>query len=70
MSLESLDYYKIELGSRYVIVVKTEERMVEDSEHFVRSLYEWWESDEKFFIIQAFGDIEVRFERVENEDIP
>ena len=52
---------------KYAVVITDKDGVLksEDLHSISEVLKQWWESDEKFVILAEWGNLEIRFERVE-----
>ena len=52
---------------KYAVVITDKDGVLldEDLRNISEVLKQWWESDEKFVILAEWGNLEIRFERVE-----
>ena len=54
---------------KYAIVITDKDCILENSDliQLFEVLKKWWEGDEKFVVLAEWGNLNVRFERMENE---
>jgi len=58
----------IKIGDgKYAVVITDEDGILksEDLHSISEVLKQWWESDEKFVILAEWGNLKIRFDRVE-----
>ncbi len=63
---EKMRAIEIDEAGRYILLVYSDTIGSEQINRVTEALKEWWESGEKFFGLLV-DDVEVAFERVENE---
>ena len=60
----------IKIGDgKYAVVITDEDGILksEDLHSISEVLKQWWESDEKFVILAEWGNLKIRFDRVEEK---
>jgi len=61
---------EIQIGDgRYAIIVEDKDGILKDEDLHMLSdtLRKWWEGDAKFIILAEWGNIKVKFQRMEEE---
>ena len=56
---------------KYAVVITDNDGILKNEDLFSISkvLRQWWESDEKFVVLAEWGNIEIRFDRMKEEEI-
>ena len=64
-----METIKIDEDGRYVLVVESSYSLRQAQlEEVSEMLREWWNGDDKFYILAIGEDIKVRFERLEKDE--
>ena len=54
---------------KYAIVITDEDKILKDKDlqEISTVMRNWWESDDKFIILAEWGNLNIRFERMDND---
>lgn len=62
----------IEISSRYILIISSLSELsteqLEAMETLGRELEKWWASDQKFFVLVKDAEIDIKFEKVDEDE--
>ena len=66
---KKMETIKIDEDGKYVLVVESNHSLLQTQiEEVSEVLQDWWNSEDKFYILAIGEDIRVRFERLEKDE--